>query len=231
MYSLNASGPSCKGEKNMKVSGKQRNICVLCETSLVTCDGFHSSALSQWGPVITWPVFLQYCIEDTIYRWVSARKTQLQQWSYGFFALTHRYFASDGKVWGVNCAMISVFLILHNAAYNTAISAVEYISQIHAITVTSHECHGVSNRLQLDCLFNNMFQLTTPALLRANNAERVSLPWYHHVSDTKIDPSHKFHNAFDKYPTVHQVVKMCTHFCYRMVHCGIWDGRIVGFEN
>ena len=158
-----------------------------------------------------------------IYRWVSARKTQLQQWSYVFFALTHRYFASDGKVWGVNCAMISVFLILHNAAYNTAISAVEYISQIHAITVTSHEWHGVSNRLQLDCLFNNMFQLTTPVLLRANNAERVSLPWYHHVSDTEIDPSHKFHSA-TSYKNVHTfLLQNGALWDMGRAHCRIWE--------
>ena len=47
-----------------------------------------------------------------------------------------------------------------------------------------------------------------------------------------IDPSHKSHNASDRYPTMyHFVTEMCTraHFCYKMVHCGIWDWRIVGF--
>ena len=48
----------------------------------------------------------------------------------------------------------------------------------------------------------------------------------------KIDPSHKSHNASDKYPTMHHfVTEMCTfaHFCYKMVHCGIWDWCIVRF--
>ena len=55
-----------------------------------------------------------------------------------------------------------------------------------------------------------------------------------------IDPSHKSHNASDKYPTMHHfVTEMCTHahFCYKMLHCGIrhstgafwdlWDCSIV----
>ena len=35
-----------------------------------------------------------------------------------------------------------------------------------------------------------------------------------------------------KYPTMHHfVTEMCTHahFCYKMLHCGIWDWCIVGF--
>ena len=52
-------------------------------------------------------------------------------------------------------------------------------------------------------------------------------------SDLSADfTSHKSHNASDKYPTMHHfVTEMWTraHFCYKMVHCGIWDGCIVGF--
>ena len=33
------------------------------------------------------------------------------------------------------------------------------------------------------------------------------------------------HNA----PFCNRNVHMCAHFCYKMVHCGIWDWRIVGF--
>ena len=40
------------------------------------------------------------------------------------------------------------------------------------------------------------------------------------------------HNALDTYPTMHQLItEMCTreHFCYKMVHFGIWDWCIMGF--
>ena len=49
-------------------------------------------------------------------------------------------------------------------------------------------------------------------------------------SRTTIEPSHKSHNALDKYPTKHHcVTEMCTYFCYKMVHCAVWDWCIVGF--
>ena len=47
-----------------------------------------------------------------------------------------------------------------------------------------------------------------------------------------LNPSHKSHNALNKYPTMDRfVTEMCTHvhFCYRMVHCGIWSCYNVGF--
>ena len=44
-----------------------------------------------------------------------------------------------------------------------------------------------------------------------------------------IDPSHKSHNALGTYPTMHQFVTECAHFCYKMVHCGIWEWCIVEF--
>ena len=47
-----------------------------------------------------------------------------------------------------------------------------------------------------------------------------------------IDPSDKCHHALDKYPTMHNfVTEMFTHahFCYKMMHCGIWDWCMVGF--
>ena len=38
---------------------------------------------------------------------------------------------------------------------------------------------------------------------------------YHEMTNyksTNLDPSHKSHNAFDKYPTMHQcITEMCTH--------------------
>ena len=40
-----------------------------------------------------------------------------------------------------------------------------------------------------------------------------------------IDPSHKSQNASVPYPTMH----ICEHFCYKMVHCGIWHWCILGF--
>ena len=68
------------------------------------------------------------------------------------------------------------------------------------ITVTSHKCHGISNKQQLDFLFNSLFRLTTTnkisALLvlcegnlavtggfptqRTNNAETISMWWCLH---------------------------------------------------
>ena len=50
--------------------------------------------------------------------------------------------------------------------------------------------------------------------------------------DFYINSSHKSRNTWDKYPTMHHcVTEMCTytHFCNKMVHCGIWDWCIVGF--
>ena len=46
-------------------------------------------------------------------------------------------------------------------------------------------------------------------------------------------PISYFHNASGKYPTMHHFVNRnvhtCAHFCYKMVHCVIWDTGIVGF--
>ena len=42
-----------------------------------------------------------------------------------------------------------------------------------------------------------------------------------------INPSHKSHYASNKYRTMHQFVTnvdTCSHFCFKMVHCGIWVG-------
>ena len=47
-----------------------------------------------------------------------------------------------------------------------------------------------------------------------------------------INPSYKSHNAPVPYQTMHHfVTEMCihAHFCYKMVHHGIWDRYIVGF--
>ena len=47
-----------------------------------------------------------------------------------------------------------------------------------------------------------------------------------------IVPSHKSHDASDKYTTMHHFVTelcMCAHFCYKKVHYGIWDQCIMGF--
>ena len=55
-----------------------------------------------------------------------------------------------------------------------------------------------------------------------------------HCEMELLDPSHKSHNALDKYPTMlHFITEMCTraHFCYKMVHCGIWGWCIVGFSQ
>ena len=41
--------------------------------------------------------------------------------------------------------------------------------------------------------------------------------------------SHNSHYTSDKYPTMnHFVTEMCTYFCYKMMHWGIWDWCIVG---
>ena len=47
-----------------------------------------------------------------------------------------------------------------------------------------------------------------------------------------IDPSHKSHNALHKYPIMHLfLTEMCTraHFCYKMLHFGIWHRCILRF--
>ena len=65
---------------------------------------------------------------------------------------------------------------------------------VYCITVTSHECHGVSNNRQFKRLFNSLRQIryqasTLSALCeakstgdsrRASNAESVSISWRHH---------------------------------------------------
>ena len=48
-----------------------------------------------------------------------------------------------------------------------------------------------------------------------------------------IDPSHKSHSALEIHshnaPICNRNVHICTHFCYKVLHCEIWDRRIVGF--
>ena len=47
-----------------------------------------------------------------------------------------------------------------------------------------------------------------------------------------IDLFHKSHNAPVPYPTMHHFVTdvhICAHFCYKMVHCGVFDWCIVRF--
>ena len=48
-----------------------------------------------------------------------------------------------------------------------------------------------------------------------------------------MKPSHKSHNATERYPTMHHfVTEICTRaqFCHNiMAHCGIWARFIVGF--
>ena len=49
-----------------------------------------------------------------------------------------------------------------------------------------------------------------------------------------IDPSHKSHDALDKYPMMHHFgTEMCrhAHFCCKMVHCGIFVWCILGFVS
>ena len=43
---------------------------------------------------------------------------------------------------------------------------------------------------------------------------------------------HKFNTELSKYPTMHHFVTWMwtrAHFCFKMVHCGIWDWCILGF--
>ena len=50
------------------------------------------------------------------------------------------------------------------------------------------------------------------------------------------EPSHIFHNAWDKYPTMHHSVAenmhACAHSCYKMdmERCGVWSVRYVAKE-
>ena len=44
--------------------------------------------------------------------------------------------------------------------------------------------------------------------------------------------SHKTHNAFGKYPTMHHfVTKICTIFCYKMLHYGYDTGASLDLCN
>ena len=49
------------------------------------------------------------------------------------------------------------------------------------------------------------------------------------------DPSHKSQSAPDRYPTMYHFcsrnVHTCAHFCFKMVHCGIWNWCTEGFMN
>ena len=61
--------------------------------------------------------------------------------------------------------------------------------------------------------------LTTGATLCDSSLLYNFVLWQLTAHKEAIDPSHKFHNALDKYPTVHHfVTKLC-----RMVHFGAWD--------
>ena len=59
-----------------------------------------------------------------------------------------------------------------------------------------------------------------------------SMSIYGITKPQSIDPSHKSHDALVPYPTMqHFVAELCTcvHFCYKMLHCGIFVWCIVGF--
>ena len=49
------------------------------------------------------------------------------------------------------------------------------------------------------------------------------------VPQASIDPSHKSQNASVPHPTMQHFVTECAHFCYKMLHCGIFAWCIVGF--
>ena len=77
---------------------------------------------------------------------------------------------------------------------------------------------------------------------RASNAENVSILMKSSCQTInwplKLEAlsyiCHKSRNALDKYPTRHHCnkkVHTCAHFCYKMVHCVIWDWCIVGLCN
>ena len=54
----------------------------------------------------------------------------------------------------------------------------------------------------------------------------------HHIAhiDTIKDSSHKSHNKLNIYSTMHHfVTETWAHFCYKVVHCWIWDWCIVRF--
>ena len=72
-------------------------------------------------------------------------------------------------------------------------------------------CHLMTSSWTLECL--------------------ITVMWYAYCA---INLSHKSQNALYKYITIlHFVTEMCTraHFCYKMVHCVMWNWRIVGYAT
>ena len=50
---------------------------------------------------------------------------------------------------------------------------------LKSLTVTSHQCHGVSNHQKLDCLFSSLFRLTPE-----RNINKALHSWWHHQMET-----------------------------------------------
>ena len=58
------------------------------------------------------------------------------------------------------------------------------------------------------------------------HADRICV----HLLDRRLlDKSHNASDTSHYTPFCNRNVHICVHFCYKMVHCGIWDWCIVGF--
>ena len=57
---------------------------------------------------------------------------------------------------------------------------------------------------------------------------KVACAWFSISKWTSIDPSHKSHNAPDRYPTMHHfVTELCTHVYTSVLKCALWDEGLV----
>ena len=116
------------------------------------------------------------------------------------------------------------FLDLHRrpkrAFYLNAIFIIKNIVEIQTLKAR-HKCIitvAWSDYINLNHLLNPIWPTILRDVFIFKNHQKVKL-WI-------IHPSHKFHNAQDKKPTMHHFQ---TYFCCKMVHCGIWVWCIVGF--
>ena len=77
----------------------------------------------------------------------------------------------------------------------------------------SRSIHPQVPNFQMNC---RGYMTESQKSIPSNGYQRAS-----HIQE--IEPCHKSHNALHKYPTMHHSgTEIREHFCYKMVHCGIF---------
>ena len=79
----------------------------------------------------------------------------------------------------------------------------------------------------------HVFHTAWETMIKSYNSEESYQYIFRHLRIWKwLEASHKLLNTSDKYLTKNHFVTnvhMRAYFCYKMMHCGIWDWCIMGF--